>query len=109
MVTRDTAWAAGTPCWVDLSVADIQRAGAFYSGLFGWDVKYGPPEVGGYSMCEVDGRQVAAISPQSEPAAGTVWTTYIATDDADSTAAKVTAAGGHVVAEPFDVMDAGRM
>jgi hypothetical protein len=60
-------------------------------------------------MCELRGRQVAAISPQSEPAAGTVWTTYLASDNADATAAKATAAGGHVLAEPFDVMDAGRM
>ncbi len=37
MVTRDTAWANGTPCWVDLGVADIRKAGAFYGTLFGWE------------------------------------------------------------------------
>ena len=38
MVTRDTAWGDGTPCWVDLGVADIAKAGAFYAALFGWEV-----------------------------------------------------------------------
>jgi predicted enzyme related to lactoylglutathione lyase len=108
MVTRDSAWASGTPCWIDLSVADIPRAGAFYGGLFGWDVKYGPPEAGGYSMCELGGRQVAGIGPQAQPSPAT-WTTYLASDDADATAAKARAAGGQVLAEPIDVMDAGRM
>ena len=33
MVTRDTAWAGGTPCWVDLGVPDIPKASAFYAAL----------------------------------------------------------------------------
>ena len=38
-----------------------------------------------------------------------VWNTYIWVDDADITAKKAAEAGGAVLAEPFDVMDAGRM
>src|SRR5439155_9112418 len=37
------------------------------------------------------------------------WNTYIWVDSADDTAAQVRAAGGGVVSEAFDVMDAGRM
>ena len=37
------------------------------------------------------------------------WNTYIWVDNADEAAAKVRAAGGGVVADPFDVMDSGRM
>ena len=110
MVTRDTAWAAGTPCWVDLGVPDFSQAQAFYAGLFGWDIQQGPPDAGGYAMCMKDGRAAAGIGPKMGPAdAPTVWMTYISTDDADATAARVKAAGGQVIAEPFDVMDAGRM
>jgi uncharacterized protein len=110
MVTRDTAWPAGTPCWVDLGVDDIGQAKAFYSGLFGWDIQEGPPESGSYCMCELGGRPVAGIGPKIGPA-GTpvIWTTYIASGDADATADKIRAAGGQVIAEPFDVMDVGRM
>ncbi len=110
MVTRDTAWAAGTPCWVDLGVADIPKAKAYYSGLFGWQIEDGPPEAGGYSMAEIGGKPVAGIGPKMGPAEmPTFWTTYLATDDADDTAAKIKAAGGQLMAEPFDVMDVGRM
>jgi predicted enzyme related to lactoylglutathione lyase len=110
MVTRDTAWPAGTPCWVDLGVDDLAKARAFYSGVFGWSVQEGPPEAGGYSMCEIGGRPVAGIGPKMGPAEmPSVWTTYLATEDADETASKIKAAAGHLMMEPFDVMDVGRM
>ena len=38
-----------------------------------------------------------------------MWNTYVWVESADETAAKVQDAGGSVVMEPFDVMDAGRM
>lgn len=110
MVTRDTAWAPGTPCWVDLGVDDIGRAGQFYYQLFGWDVQAGPPETGGYAMCLRHGRAVAGIGPkQGPPGTPSAWTTYLATADADQTAARIKAAGGQLLAGPMDVMDAGRM
>lgn len=109
MVTRDTAWAPGTPCWVDLGVADIPKAQAFYGGLFGWEIQDTGPEGGVYCMCEIGGLPVAGIGGKSEPDIGTFWTTYLASDDADATAAKIKAAGGQVVMDPFDVMDVGRM
>ena len=48
MVTRDTRWPAGTPCWVDVTVDDVPKAIAFYQALFGWDIPLGGPEVGEY-------------------------------------------------------------
>src|SRR5262249_15876433 len=46
--------------------------------------------------------------PDGAPPTAT-WNTYVAVADADATAAKVRDAGGTVVSDPFDVMDAGRM
>ena len=110
MVQRDTPWPAGTPCWVDLGTDDVARATTFYSTLFGWDTEVGPPETGGYVMCEVEGRAVAGIGPKMGPAeVPTAWTTYLASDDVDATTSKVKTAGGSVLAEPFDIMDVGRM
>jgi predicted enzyme related to lactoylglutathione lyase len=37
------------------------------------------------------------------------WNTYIAVDSADESAQKIEQAGGTVAAEPFDVLDVGRM
>jgi uncharacterized protein len=110
MVQRDTPWPAGTPCWVDLGTDDVARATTFYSTLFGWDTQVGPPEAGGYVMCQIQGKAVAGIGPKMGPSeVPTAWTTYLASDDVDATTSKVTAAGGAVLAEPFDVMDVGRM
>jgi uncharacterized protein len=109
MVTRDTAWPPGTPCWVDVAAPDMGKARAFYGGLFGWDIQEGPPETGGYSMATMGGQQVAGIAPTTSEEMPAAWTTYIATDDADQTAAKIKAAGGQMLMDPFDVLDVGRM
>src|ERR1035438_4536713 len=110
MVTRDTAWPSGTPCWVDLGVDDIAKACTFYAGLFGWEIQAGPPETYGYAMCLTNGLAVAGIGPkQGPPGTPAAWTTYLASDDADQTSRRVKAAGGHVLMEPMDIMDVGRM
>lgn len=110
MVNRDTAWPEGTPCWVDLGVADIDKAISFYSASFGWDIAKGGAEVGGYSLATVGGRNVAGIGPkmggEEQP---TMWMTYLAVDDADEAAARIKGAGGQVIMGPMDVMDLGRM
>jgi predicted enzyme related to lactoylglutathione lyase len=109
MVQRDMPWPPGTPCWADLSVGDTGQAKAFYSALFGWEVQDGPPEAEGYMHCEIDGRPVAGIGPKMGPdEEPNAWTTYLASEDADETVGKITAAGGQVLTPPYDIMDLGR-
>ena len=36
MSTRTDPWPAGTPCWVDLSVPDVEGAVAFYADVLGF-------------------------------------------------------------------------
>jgi len=108
--TRDEAWPNGTPCWIDLMVTDAAAARQFYSSLFGWDILDGPPEAGGYLMCMINGRAVTAISPKpQENPFPNVWSTYLASDDLDATAARAKAAGSTFMMEPMDVMTAGRL
>lgn len=98
----------GTPCWVDIGTTDVKAAGEFYKGLFGWEIEYGPEEMGHYSMAKIRGRDVAALADQQTP--GMVfWATYLAVDDVDATVEKARAAGATVLAEPMDVMTFGRM
>jgi len=101
----------GTPSWVDLSTPDPEGAKRFYGGLFGWDaVDPGPPEeTGGYAMFQLRGKQNAGIGPLMSAEQPAIWSTYVATDDADAVVARATEAGGMVIVEPMDVMDAGRM
>ncbi len=111
MPERD-GYIPGVPCWIDTSQPDPQAAVDFYSGLFGWEFEdvMPPGSEGQYFSARIRGGDVAAVSSQPEgapPAA--MWNTYIWVDSADETASRVRDAGGSVVMEPFDVMDAGRM
>jgi predicted enzyme related to lactoylglutathione lyase len=102
----------GVPCWVDTSQPDPEAVTAFYSGLFGWELEnvMPPDSPGEYYMARLDGKDVAAIGSQPEAAPPqAMWNTYIAVASADETAQKVRDAGGRVIAEPFDIGDAGRM
>ncbi len=111
MPERD-GYIPGVPCWVDSSQPDPETAVAFYGGVFGWELEdVMPPDAeNGYFMARIRGKNVAAIgsSPPGAPPMA-VWNTYVSVADADETAAQAREAGGTVVMEPFDVMDAGRM
>jgi predicted enzyme related to lactoylglutathione lyase len=102
----------GVPCWVDTTQPDPDAAVAFYSGLFGWDFEdvMPPGSPGAYFIARLRGGDVAAVGsqPQGGPPMA-VWNTYIWVESADETAAKVFDAGGRILTEPFDVMEAGRM
>jgi len=102
----------GVPCWIDTSQPDPQAAVEFYRGLFGWEFENAmPPDApGGYHIGRLAGGDVAAVTatPEAAPPSA-VWNTYVWVDSADETAATVKAAGGSILTEPFDVMDAGRM
>lgn len=109
MTTRTTPWPDGTPTWVDLGTDDVEAAKAFYTSLFGWDYLSGGQESGGYLLAQIDGKAVAGIGPKQDAQMPTVWTTYIGSSDVDASAQAVSAAGGQLLAPPFDVMDSGRM
>lgn len=105
-----TEVSAGTPCWADLATPDLVAARAFYSALFGWTHQVAKdPNAGGYTIFLKDGRAVAAAGPPATDGQPAIWSTYVATDDADSAAGRVEAAGGVVLAPPFDVFNEGRM
>lgn len=102
----------GTPCYVELMAPDAPAAAAFYADVLGWTIEDTEvPEFGTYHSGKLDADHVAGISPQMPDLAGhpAFWGVYLAVDDVDATTAKVEAAGGKVDAEPFDVMDMGRM
>jgi predicted enzyme related to lactoylglutathione lyase len=115
----------GVPCWVDASEPDPDAALDFYGGLFGWrfqDVI--PPGLQGkYFIARHEATSssifdrsrnlrsgdVAAVRSVPEEARTASWNSYFWVDSADEAAFKVRDAGGAVVTEPFDFMDACRM
>lgn len=109
MPTRDTAWPAGTPCWIDYGAADLDAAKSFYADVLGWSYTEGDSEYGGYFTCQVGEQSAAGMAPQMDPNDPPRWTTYLATDDAEATAALITDAGGTLLVQPMDVGPMGRM
>jgi predicted enzyme related to lactoylglutathione lyase len=111
MPERD-GYIPGVPCWVDTSQPDPEAAVDFYSGLFGWEFEdvMPPGSEGKYFIARLRDGEVAAVGsiPEAAPEVA-MWNTYVWVESADETAGKVRDAGGSVVMEPFDVMDAGRM
>jgi predicted enzyme related to lactoylglutathione lyase len=95
---------------VDLSVNSVDQATAFYGALFGWDVEINPdPEFGGHGNFTLNGKDVAGVSPTMDPEQPQAWTTYIASDDVDRTAAKITDAGGTVLMPRTEIGEFGTM
>ncbi len=110
-MSERTSYAPGTPCWVDLGTPDIEAAVDFYGGLFGWDVPETETaeQTGGYRQAMLRGKPVAGVMPLMQEGQPPAWSSYVSVDDADATAAKVTDAGGTVIAEPMEVLDLGKM
>lgn len=98
--------------WNELMTRDVAGAKAFYGDVCGWTFMDMP----------FDGMTYVVAMAAGEPAGGIYdisgadyegqpecWMSYVAVDDADAAAARVTAAGGTVVQAPFDVTGVGRI
>jgi len=109
-----TKYAPGTFSWTDLTTPDPDGAKAFYCELFGWEADDQPIGEGVYySLMKLDGKDVAAISPQPEQqrdaGAPPVWNSYVTVQSADETLARAQQLGASIHAPAFDVLDVGRM
>jgi uncharacterized protein len=125
MPERD-GYIPGVPCWVDASEPDPESALDFYGGLFGWtfqdatqsssEDKYfiARHEAESSSIFDLSGARLRGdvggvrSTPDAAPPRA-MWNTYFWVESADETASKVRDAGGGVLMEPFDFMDACRM
>jgi predicted enzyme related to lactoylglutathione lyase len=125
MPERD-GYIPGVPCWVDASEPDPEAAAAFYGGLFGWKFESAMPpgsedeyliasgETKSSSIFDTSGQvqrgDVAGIRSMPAPAPPmAMWNTYFWVDSADEAASRVRDAGGDVLTEPFDFLEACRM
>src|SRR3712207_2515296 len=106
MGKRET-YDAGTFSWAELASTDANGAKDFYGKLFGWsyeDVPVGENAV--YTLASTGDGVAAALMQADGPPR---WNSYISVDDVDAATEKAQENGATVHAEPFDVMQAGRM
>jgi predicted enzyme related to lactoylglutathione lyase len=125
MPERD-GYVPGVPCWVDTSQPNPEAAVDFYRRLFGWEFEdvMAPSSVGRYWIARGQARSTSIFDTSGEVRSGDVaavrsmpegappipmWNTYFWVESADETTSRVRDAGGGVVMEPFDFMDACRM
>jgi uncharacterized protein len=102
-----TSYPPGTFSWAELATSDADAAKAFYNQVFGWEYDDNPIGDGQvYTMASRGGGQVAALFSSDQPPH---WNCYVTVASADESAAKAEELGANVMAEPFDVMDVGRM
>ncbi len=95
--------------WVDLAASDLDAAVEWYRGLFGWSTfNDGETPYTIFMVGEAPVAGVLQIRPEME-GMPSVWSVYVAVENADATIAKTAEAGGAVVRQPFDVPGDGRI
>lgn len=104
----------GSFSWFELATTDQPAAKAFYQRLFGWtltDNPIGPTEV--YTIFYKDGKDAAAgytlREDQRQHGVPPHWLPYVTVESVDASAKHAASIGGTLLAEPFDVMEQGRM
>ncbi len=95
----------GAPAWVDLVTTDLPGAARFYAPLFGWAVAEADrqPAADPHLVFHQQGKPVAGAGLGADPQRPPAWMPYLATDDAEGACQRVTAAGGRILTEPFDI------
>lgn len=108
-----TSHAPGSFCWIELATSDPVGAKKFYSEVFGWQADDTPAGPTIYTMLRIRGLDVGAMyelqEEETKQGIPPHWNSYVAVASADEAAKKAASLGGKVVADAFDVMDAGRM
>ncbi|HLH26741.1 MAG TPA: VOC family protein [Chloroflexota bacterium] len=98
--------------WYELMTTDLAAARAFYTQVVGWQARDSQMPGMEYWMFEAGGTPVAGLMAQPEDVrqagAPPSWNGFVAVDDVDAAAAKVTASGGTLHVPPRDIPNVGR-
>jgi predicted enzyme related to lactoylglutathione lyase len=117
--------ANGAFCWNELATTNLEAAQNFYKTLLGWEIKEskttqceGAPEGAAmiYNEIVVAGQHVGGMykmGPETGGGEGATalpshWMSYVAVDDVDAKAQKVSELGGKICVPPMDIPNVGR-
>ena len=101
----------GTVCWNELMTNDEQKAGEFYSELFGWTAKTQQMGDGSmYTMFNLGDTQVGGMMKIQEEWGDVPpnWMVYFAVENCDTSVEKVTSLGGQIIVPTTAVPDVGK-
>jgi len=107
-----TAWGVpNAPVWNELGTNDTQKAGEFYSNVFGWTRQAFPgPGPMEYTVFNNDDKGVGGMY-QIMPEMGPIpphWLVYFAVEDADAAVQKASGLGANVIKPAEDIPGVGR-
>ena len=102
----------GAPSWYETITSDTERAGQFYTTLFGWTPTVSTASGFPYTSYDLDGTPVAGMMRLTREmvAQGMFpdWRVYFTVKDADEAATMAVAAGGTICVPPTDIPGIGR-
>ncbi|MGW9029227.1 VOC family protein [Streptomyces sp. NPDC055722] len=93
-------------CWFELMAREPEKAKDFYRAVLGWDGEthpFGPSE---YTEWELGGETFGGMKRMNEDFPSELpahWTMYVAVEDCDAAAARVTELGGSVRVQPTTI------
>lgn len=93
------AGVSGSLCWADLSTSDPDRAGKFYSQVFGWKLEKGEKDPSGYLHIKNGGDFIGGIPPAARRDSHTPshWLIYFLSQDVEASSAKAAKLGGKIL------------
>jgi predicted enzyme related to lactoylglutathione lyase len=95
----------GRFCWHELLTSDLAAATKFYGELLGWTFRDNPsPPAGTYRILSL-GETMVGGAMTAPPGVPSGWLVYVAVDDTDVSAKKITELGGKVMVPPTTVPD----
>ena len=96
--------------WNELGTRDVEKAKAFYTGLFDWGVQVDDMGAFKYTTFKVGERMNGGMMEMT-PEWGDIpphWGVYFSVEDCDAAAEKITSLGGTVLRPPADIPGTGR-
>jgi uncharacterized protein len=103
MASRAAAAPAAQFGWYGLLTPDPAGAEAFYVSVVGWSAMNLGPQTNGYVLFCTSKGAIAGMTRLAQREGPARWTGYVAVDDVDGCAARITAAGGKVLHTPVNV------
>jgi uncharacterized protein len=95
---------------VELNTSDLDKAKAFYSGLFGWkleDTDMGDGTM--YTMIDVGDGTGGGMMKHPMPGAPSMWLPYVLVDDIKASTQKAKDAGATIIRDVTEVMGMGSL
>jgi uncharacterized protein len=100
----------GALSWNELMTTNVDQAGKFYAGLFGWKLETVPMPSMQYTLLKNGDKNAGGMMPMPKDAGKmpSAWAVYFEVADADATFAKAQSMGAKPIMPLMDVPNVGR-